>query len=69
MLCLEALDSDNNKHPDFHIFTLYAQILSCEIRYSASNLQEGHRKNLQKKTSRFETIIQDRAKTNKVLNR
>lgn len=60
---------DRNKHPDLPILTLYVQILSCEIRYSASNLQEGHIKNLQTKTSRFETIIQDRTKANKVLKR
>ena len=69
MLGLEVYDIKNNKHPDLPIFTLYAQILSFEIRYSASNLQEEHIKNLQKKTSRFETIIQDRTKANKVLKR
>jgi len=45
MLGLEVYDIKNNKHPDLPIFTLYAQILSFEIRYSASNLQEEHIKN------------------------
>lgn len=49
MLGLEVYDIKNNKHPDLPIFTLSAQILSFEIRYSASNLQEEHINNLQKK--------------------
>jgi hypothetical protein len=67
MFGLEVYDIKNTKQPDLHIFTLYAQVVNGEIRYSASNIQEEHIKNLQKKTSRFETIIQDRTKPSKVL--
>ena len=38
MLGLEVYDIKNTKQPDLHIFTLFAQIVNGEIRYSASNL-------------------------------
>lgn len=66
-LGLEVYDIKNTKMPSLDTFTLYAQIVTGEIRYSASDILEEHIKNLQKKTIPFETIIQHRSKPSKIL--